>query len=420
MLDIKFIRENPEAIKKAAQQKRVGLNVDELLQADKNLLDLKRKNQALNEEKNANAKKMKGASAEEREAIIKRGREIGQEIDALKDQTEAAEKALQALMYLVPMIPDPTSPVGPDESGNVPVKTWGVKPEFKFQPKDHVELLQARGWAEFERIAAVAGSRSYSLKAEMVILENTLLRYGLEKLASKGFTLISVPAMAREAAFVGTGHFPTGKDQVYYLPDDDIYLAGTAEVPLNALHSGEILSEDQLPILYGGVSPCFRREAGSAGRDVRGLIRVHQFNKVEQYILCKNDPAESSKLHKLLLETSEEILQDFELHYQVVEVCTGDMGAGKFKMFDIETWVPSEKLYRETHSCSNLHDWQARRTNLRYRDKEGTVKYVHTLNNTAIATPRILVPFLEQHQTEDGKIRIPQKLRQWIGGKELL
>lgn len=420
MLDIKFIRENPEAIKKAAQQKRVGLNVDELLQADKNLLDLKRKNQALNEEKNANAKKMKGASPEEREAIIKRGREIGQEIDALKDQTEAAEKALQALMYLVPMIPDPTSPVGPDESGNVPVKTWGVKPEFKFQPKDHVEILQARGWAEFERIAAVAGSRSYSLKAEMVILENTLLRYGLEKLAAKGFTLISVPAMAREAAFVGTGHFPTGKDQVYYLPDDDIYLAGTAEVPLNALHSGEILSEDQLPILYGGVSPCFRREAGSAGRDVRGLIRVHQFNKVEQYILCKNDPAESSKLHKLLLETSEEILQDFELHYQVVEVCTGDMGAGKFKMFDIETWVPSEKLYRETHSCSNLHDWQARRTNLRYRDKEGTVKYVHTLNNTAIATPRILVPFLEQHQTEDGKIRIPQKLRQWIGGKELL
>lgn len=420
MLDIKFIRENPEAIKKAAQQKRVNLNVDELLQADKNLLDLKRKNQALNEEKNANAKKMKGASAEEREAIIKRGREIGQEIDALKDQTEAAEKALEALMYLVPMVPDPEAPVGPDESGNVPVKTWGVKPEFKFQPKDHVEILQARGWAEFERIAAVAGSRSYSLKAEMVILENTLLRYGLEKLASKGFTLISVPAMAREFAFVGTGHFPTGKDQVYYLPDDDIYLAGTAEVPINALHSGEILSEDQLPILYGGVSPCFRREAGSAGRDVRGLIRVHQFNKVEQYILCKNDPAESSKLHKLLLETSEEILQDFELHYQVVEVCTGDMGAGKFKMFDIETWVPSEKLYRETHSCSNLHDWQARRTNLRYRDKEGTVKYVHTLNNTAIATPRILVPFLEQHQTEDGKIRIPQKLRQWIGGKELL
>lgn len=280
--------------------------------------------------------------------------------------------------------------------------------------------MNQRGWAEFERIAAVAGSRSYSLKGDLVLLEHTLLRYGLEKLSEKGFTLISVPAMAREFAFLGTGNFPTGRDQVYYLPEDDIYLAGTAEVPINALHAGEILSEDQLPILYGGVSPCFRREAGSAGRDVRGLIRVHQFNKVEQYILCKNDPEESARLHKLLLETSEEILQDFELHYRVVEVCTGDMGAGKFRMFDIESWVPSENLYRETHSCSSLHDWQARRTNLRYRDKEGVVKFVHTLNNTAIATPRILVPFLEQHQTEDGKIRIPPKVRNWLGGKELL
>jgi seryl-tRNA synthetase len=420
MMDIKFIRENPEVLKKAVQLKRVNLNVDDLLAADASLLELKKKNQSLNEEKNSNAKKMKGASPEEREDIIKRGREIGQEIDALKEATDAAEKTLLEFMYLVPMIPDPRAPIGPDDSGNVEVKQWGVKPEFKFKPKDHVEILNQRGWAEFERIAAVAGSRSYSLKGDLVLLEHTLLRYGLEKLNDKGFTLISVPAMAREFAFIGTGNFPTGRDQVYYMPEDDIYLAGTAEVPINALHAGEILSEDQLPLLYGGVSPCFRREAGSAGRDVRGLIRVHQFNKVEQYILCKNDPEESARLHKLLLETSEEILQDFELHYRVVEVCTGDMGAGKFRMFDIETWVPSEKLYRETHSCSSLHDWQARRTNLRYRDKDGVVKFVHTLNNTAIATPRILVPFLEQHQTEDGKIRIPAKVRNWLGGKELL
>lgn len=416
MLDLKFIRENPDAVKKAVQQKRASLNVDELLKADQALLDLKKKNQVLNEEKNANAKKMKGASAEEREAIIKRGREVGQEIDALKASTEAAEKALQELMYLVPMIPDPSSPIGPDDSGNVEVKQWGKKPEFAFKPKDHVEILAERGWAEFERIAAVSGSRSYSLKGDLVLLEYTLLRYGLEKLKQKGFTLISVPAMAREHAFLGNGQFPTGKDQVYHLQEDDIYLAGTAEIALNALHSGEILSEDQLPIMYGGMSPCFRREAGSAGRDVRGLIRVHQFNKVEQYILGKNDPAESDRLHKLLLQTSEEILQDLELHYRVVEVCTGDMGAGKFKMFDIESWVPSENLYRETHSCSNLHDWQARRTNLRYRDKDGNVKFVHTLNNTAVATPRILVPFLEQHQQANGKIRIPKALQNWLGG----
>lgn len=416
MLDLKFIRENPDAVKKAVQLKRVSLNVDELLKADQSLLDLKKKNQALNEEKNANAKKMKGASPEEREAIIKRGREVGQEIDALKASTEAAERALQELMYLVPMIPDPSSPVGPDDSGNVEVRQWGKKPEFTFKPKDHVEILGARGWAEFERIAAVSGSRSYSLKGDLVLLEYTLLRYGLEKLKQKGFTLISVPAMAREHAFLGNGQFPTGKDQVYHLQEDDIYLAGTAEIALNALHAGEILNEDQLPIMYGGMSPCFRREAGSAGRDVRGLIRVHQFNKVEQYILGKNDPAESDRLHKLLLQTSEEILQDLELHYRVVEVCTGDMGPGKFKMFDIESWVPSENLYRETHSCSNLHDWQARRTNLRYRDKDGNVKFAHTLNNTAVATPRLLVPFLEQHQQVNGKIRIPKALQNWLGG----
>ncbi len=420
MLDLKFIRENPGVVKEAVKLKRVSLDVDELLRADQELVGLKKKIQALNEEKNANAKKMKGAKPEERETIIARGREVGNEIEALKPAVEVAEKRLQEFLYLVPMPPSPDAPVGPDESGNVEVKKWGQKPEFAFKPKDHVDLINQHGWADLERIAAVAGSRSYALKGDLVLLEMSLLRYGLDKLASKGFTLISVPAMAREFAFVGTGHFPTGRDQVYHLPEDDIYLAGTAEVPVNALHSGEMIQDDKLPILYGGVSPCFRREAGSAGRDVRGLIRVHQFNKVEQYILCKNDPEESAKWHKMLLQTSEELLQDFELHYRVVEVCTGDMGAGKYKMFDIETWVPSENLYRETHSCSNLHDWQARRTNLRYRDADGTVKYCHTLNNTAIATPRILVPFLEQHQQADGSIKLPTKLQPYMGGRTKL
>ncbi len=420
MLDLKFIRENAPAVKKAIEQKRVSLDLDDLLRADQELLSLKKKTQSLNEEKNANAGRMKGAVAGDKETIIARGRELNKELEAMKPAVEIAEQRLQQLLYLVPNIPSPEAPIGPDESGNVDVKQWGKKPEFAFKPKDHVEILNLHNWAELERISKVSGSRSYALKGDMVLLENAILRYGLDKLYMKGFTLISVPAMAREAAFVGTGHFPTGKDQVYYLPDDDIYLAGTAEVPVNALHSGEILNESDLPILYGGISPCFRREAGSAGRDVRGLIRVHQFNKVEQYILCKNDAVESEKWHKMLLETSEEILQDFGLHYRVVAVCTGDMGAGKFKMFDIETWVPSENLFRETHSCSNLHDWQARRTNIRYRDAEGTVKFTHTLNNTAVATPRLLVPFLEQLQQADGTIRIPDKLQSYLMGKSAL
>ncbi len=420
MLDIKFIRENVEAVKKAVQLKRVGLDVDEMMRADQLLAGLKKQSQALNEEKNANAKKMKGATPDEREKIISRGREVNQEIEALKPAVDEAELKLQSYLLLTPLIPSPDTPIGPDDSGNIEVRKWGAKPEFSFKPKDHVDLLNQHGWADLERIAKVAGSRSYALKGDMVLLEMAILTHAMNKLVSKGFTPIQVPAMAREFAFVGSGSFPTGRDQVYHLPDDDVYLAGTSEVPINALHAGEILNESDLPIKYGGVSPCFRREAGSAGRDVRGLIRVHQFNKVEQFILCKNDEAESEKFHQMLLQTSEEILQDFGLHYRVVSVCTGDMGAGKWKMFDIETWVPSENLFRETHSCSNLHDWQARRTNLRYRDTEGTVRFVHTLNNTAVASPRILVPFLEQLQQPDGRVRLPAVLRQYFGGREFL
>lgn len=421
MLDLKFIRENPDAVKKAVQLKRVGLDVDELLRADQELLSLKKKTQALNEEKNSNANKMKSAKTQdEREPIIARGRELNKEIETLKPAVEAAEQKLLQFLYLVPLTPSEDTPVGPDDSGNVEVRQWGKKPDFKFKPKDHVEIINQNGWADLERIAKVAGSRSYALKGDLVLLEMAIIGFALNKLNDKGFTLISVPAMAREFALIGTGHFPTGREQVYHLKEDDIYLTGTAEVPVNALHSGELLNESDLPIRYGGVSPCFRREAGSAGRDVRGLIRVHQFNKVEQYILCKNDPAESEKWHKVLLQTSEEILQELELHYRVVAVCTGDMGVGKFKMFDIESWVPSENLFRETHSCSNLHDWQARRTNLRYRDANGDVKFCHTLNNTAIATPRVLVPFLEQHQQEDGSIRIPKALQPFLQGKSIL
>ncbi|MCK6596104.1 MAG: serine--tRNA ligase [Bacteriovoracaceae bacterium] len=420
MLDIKFIRENSDVVKKACSLKNINLNLDEILRLDKEIVQLRQEEQAHLTSKNALTAKIPKASAEERPSLIQESKALDEKVKIIKPQIEKIEKELTDLMYLVPQIPSPKAPIGKDDGDNVEVKKWGELPKFDFTPLDHVQLLEKNNWADFERIAKVSGSRSYSLKNEMVLVELAMHRMAMDKLMSKGFTLVSVPAFAREEALYGTGHFPNGRDQAYFIPEQNVYLAGTAEVQINSLHAGEMLKESDLPLLYAGYSPCFRSEAGSYGRDVRGLIRVHQFMKVEQYILCKNDPTESERWHQILLETSEEIVKDLELPYRIVECCTGDMGAGKVRMYDVEAWVPSEQKYRETHSCSSLHDWQARRTNVRYRDNEGKVQYVHTLNNTAIATPRILVPFLENHQMADGKIRIPKALRPYLTGQEFI
>ncbi|MDZ4278682.1 MAG: aminoacyl--tRNA ligase-related protein, partial [Dehalococcoidia bacterium] len=250
-------------------------------------------------------------------------------------------------------------------------------------------------------------------------LELAVLRLAVDAMAARGFTLIGLPSFAREAAFVGTGHFPTGRDDVYRL-DDDLYLSGTAEVGLNQLHGGEIVAEAGLPIRYAGFSPCFRREAGAAGRDVRGLLRIHQFYKVEQYVACVADPEESARWFEALLSNAEALVQALELPYRVVQLCTGEMGPGKVRTWDIECWIPAQQQYRETHSVSEYYDWQARRADLRYRDNDGRVRYVYTLNNTAIATPRILAPFLEVHQQPDGSVRVPEALRPHLGGVEIL
>jgi seryl-tRNA synthetase len=416
MIDLKFLRENADVVATAAKNKRVELDLNQILELDEKLVALKTELQKLQELRNAHSKKIPKASAEERPALIEEGREIGLKVDQLKPTLTDMERELEALLLLVPQIPDPSVPIGKDENDNVEVKRVGSTDAPSFELLDHVEILEKQEWADFERIAEVSGSRSYSLRNEMVLLELALHRLALDVLAKKGFTLVSAPAFCRRKALVGTGHLPTGEDQVYHLPEDDLYLSGTSEVQINSLYSDEILKESELPLLFAGYSACFRREAGSYGRDVRGLMRVHQFMKVEQYIICKNDPEESKKWHQALLETSEEIVQLLEVPYRVIECCTGDMGAGKVKMFDVECWVPSEQRFRETHSCSALHDWQSRRTETRYRDNEGKVQYVHTLNNTAIATPRILVPFLENHQQPDGTIRLPKAVQAYMGG----
>ena len=387
---------------------------------DKELVALKTEEQNLLTQKNVISAKIPKASAEERPKFIAESKALDETAKNLKPKSDELEEKLKALMYIVPQIPSPKAPIGKDDSDNVEIKKFGVIPQFDFTPLDHVALLEKNNWADFERIAKVSGSRSYSLRNEMVLAEMAMHRMAMEKLMAKGFNLVSVPAFAREEALYGTGHFPAGRDQAYYIPEHNLYLAGTAEVQINSLHANEILKESDLPMLYAGYSPCFRSEAGSYGRDVRGLIRVHQFMKVEQFVICKNDPAESEKWHQILLETSEEIVQDLELPYRIVECCTGDMGTGKFRMYDVEAWVPSEQKYRETHSCSSLYDWQARRTGTRYRDADNKVQFVHTLNNTAIATPRILVPFLECHQQKDGTIKIPEKLRPYLSGMTVL
>ena len=283
-----------------------------------------------------------------------------------------------------------------------------------------MELCEKRGWADFARARKVAGERAYALTAEMVLLERAVLSYALDLLNARDFTLVSVPSLVREEALIGTGQFPAHREETYAIPADDLYLAGTAEVALVGFHSGEVLDHKRLPIRYAGISPCFRREAGSAGRDVRGLLRVHQFEKVEQFVICAADAVESDRWHAELLRTAEQLLQGLGLAYQVVECSTGDMGPGKYRMNDINTWMPSLGAYRETHSCSSLHDWQARRANVRYRDADGTMRFAYTLNNTAVATPRILAALVENHQTSEAQVEIPVVLRPYLGGATLL
>src|SRR5580693_1689909 len=420
MLDRRFIRQNPDAVRAAVRVKGIDLDVDELLQLDKASRELQHELDQKQALRKSSAREFAQADEARRAELRAEHAELEIQLRTLRDQLAETTEKLQALMLLTPMIPWEGAPVGPDESANVVIRTHGTPPEFDFQLLDHVELLEKRGWADFTRARKVAGERAYALTGDMVLLERAVHSYALDLLRDKDFMLVSVPSLVREEALIGTGQFPAHREETYAITADDLYLAGTAEVALVGFHSDEILDHKQLPIRYAGISPCFRREAGSAGRDVRGLLRVHQFEKVEQFVICAADAAESDRWHAELLGTAEQLLQGLGLAYEVVECATGDMGAGKYRMNDINTWMPSLGAYRETHSCSSLHDWQARRANLRYRDVDGTVRFAYTLNNTAIATPRILAALVENFQTEQAQVVIPAVLRPYLGGRELL
>ena len=419
MLALDFVKANRETVERAIHDKGVALNLDDLLSLDTQVRALKTEIEALRAERNSISAQFPKAAPEEKAELGRRAKEAGARISALEDQLAGEDQALKVLMLQLPGIPYEGAPIGPDESFNEVIRTVGEPPKFEFEPLDHVALIEKNDWGDLSRVTQVSGSRTYCLKGALALLETKLMAWALDKIAGAGFTPITVPAIAREQAFLNQGQFPGHKEETYELPNDDLWLAGTAEVVLTSLHSGEIIEGDALPILYAGFSPCFRREAGSAGRDVRGLLRVHQFAKVEQYVICEADDAQSAEWHARLLGLAEQLLQALEIPYQVIETSTGDMGLGKYRMNDIESWVPSLEKYRETHSCSTLHDWQARRANIRYRGADGKVRFAHTLNNTALASPRILVPLLENHQTADGRVKLPKALQGLMGGEYL-
>jgi seryl-tRNA synthetase len=422
MLDLAFIRANPDAIKEACRLKNNSLDVDHLLEVDRQVLAVQRQVEETRAEQNQLSKRIQAAGKDKelRDTLIAQGKALAAQMKASEPELNKLIEERQQLLYLVPNIPDPSAPIGKDEDDNVPIKHWGEKPHFAFTPLDHYTLMQNLDMVDIERGVKVAGARSYILKGDAVRLEMALMNFAMDRMAKHGFTPLIVPALAREFCFIGNGQFPKGRDQVYAIEGQDTFLVGTSEVAITGMFKDEIFKAEDLPQTYVGYCPCFRQEAGTYGKDTRGVFRVHQFNTVEQYVICEADHETSVRWHETLLQNSEELVQALELPYRVLNVCTGDMGDGKVAMYDLECWLPSEERYRETHSCSYFHDWQARRVNMRYRDAEGKLRFVHTLNNTAIASPRILLPLLETHQQADGSIRIPEALRPYMGGQEYI
>ncbi|MDD4351472.1 MAG: serine--tRNA ligase [Candidatus Gracilibacteria bacterium] len=418
MLDIKFIRENAELIKKAAKNKNVKCDIDRLVEVDQKRRDFLPQIESMRSEQKNASEEIAKADKAKKAGMIAEMKKVSEKLKKLESELQGIEVEFKELMYTVPSIPDEEVPVGKDESENIEIKKWGEVPQFKFEPKDHITLGQDLDIVDFERGAKLSGSRFYFLKNAGALLELAVLRFALDHIISKGFTPMITPLLVRDEAMYGTGYFPFGKEEAYYVEKDELSLIGTAEVPVTAYHMDEILEESELPKMYAGLSSCFRREAGSYGKDTKGLYRIHQFQKVEQVIVCKNDTEESKKHHQFILQNSEEVLQALKLPYRVMNLCTGDLGAGQIQKFDIETWMPSRKGYGETHSASRFYDYQARRANLKYRDKDGKIHFCHTLNNTVIASPRILIPILENYQQADGSVIVPEVLRPYMGGME--
>ena len=419
MLDVRFIREHPEVVQEAARKKRIDVDVQQLLDIDVKRRALLAKIENLKALRNKTSKDIPKLQGDAKQEAIARMKEVAAESKELEGPLRDVEMAFEALMLQMPNIPAEDVPEGESDADNVELRTWGEIPEFDFELRDHVELGEMLDIIDIPRATKLAGARTYFLKNAAVLLEQAVLQFALHHMLGKGFTPFIVPHLVRDQAMTGTAYFPTGRDQAYRISEDELNLIGTAEVPVTSYHADETLREDELPKYYAGLSSCYRREAGTYGKDTRGLYRIHQFQKVEQVIICRNDPEISTHEHEHILNNAEEVPQALGLPYRVVLVCGGDLGGPQIKKYDIETWMPSRKSYGETHSASKFHDFQARRLNIRYREKEGGVlKFVHTLNNTVIASPRILIPLLELNQRRDGSVAVPEVLQPFMGGIE--
>jgi seryl-tRNA synthetase len=418
MLDLKVIRENPDLVRAACRKKRIDVDLDRLLVLDAKVRELKREQEALRAEQNAKSKEIPKLGPAERGPALEQTKVLAARLKEFDPRIKEVEDELRALHLKVPNLPSAEVPDGKDDTENVEIKRVGTPRAFEFKPRDHVELGEILDLLDVERATRIAGSRTYFLKNDGALLELAVLKYAFDHMTAAGFTPMLVPHLVRDEAMLGTAYLPGGEEQAYRCERDETWLIGTAEVPVTAYRMGETLELGELPVKMVGWSPCYRREAGTYGKDTRGLYRIHQFQKVEQVILCRNDVEESKRFHAEILGHAETILQNLELPYRVVNVCGGDLGRPQVQKFDVETWMPSRNGYGETHSASRFHEYQSRRLNIRYRDADGSVKFVHTLNNTVIASPRILIPLLENHQEADGSVKIPAVLRPYMGGRE--
>lgn len=416
MLDIKFIRENPDIVKDAVKKKFMKVDVDRILELDKKRRDTLQIVEKLRAEQNkaSHAISAGGDSAEKQELILKM-RDLKENLQGSEISLEKIEEELSNLLKQVPNIPYPEAPVGPDDSANVVLRKVGSKPKFSFKPKSYLEIAGSHDWIDVARASKVSGSRFGYIKGDLAILEFAIVRYALDMLTKEGFIPVLPPVLIKPEYMDAMG-FLHGEaaDDVYFLEKDKLYLVGTSEQAIGPMHAGEVFKGEDLPRRYVGFSTCFRREAGSYGKDTKGILRVHQFDKVEMVVFCH--PDKSREEHKYLLSLNEKMMQKLGLPYQVVHISTGDMGLAKAEQFDIETWIPSEARYRETHSASNITDFQARRLNIRFgKDR----LYVHMLNDTVFALGRILIAIIENYQTKDGEVLVPKVLQGYLGKKKI-